>query len=192
MYALKDYIGEDSLNAALAKYIKKARYQEPPYTNSVEFLSFIKAATPDSLKYIINDMFETITLYENKTTSCSYTKTKDGKYLVKISVECKKMKADSLGKMKDVAIGDWIDIGVFGSKEQKGKKTETELYLQKRKIDKNKMEFEILLTEEPVKAGIDPYNKLIDRTPDNNVRSFIDKAPLKDAEEGGTVVTIGG
>ncbi len=192
MYALKDYIGEDSLNAALAKYIKKAGYQEPPYTNSLEFLSFIKAATPDSLKYIINDMFETITLYENKTTSCSYTKTKDGKYLVKISIDCKKMKADSLGKMKDVAIGDWIDIGVFGSKEQKGKKTETELYLQKRKIDKNKMEFEILLTEEPVKAGIDPYNKLIDRTPDNNVRSFTDKAPVKDAEGGGTVVIIGG
>jgi len=66
------------------------------------------------------------------------------------------------------------------------------LYLQKRKIDKNKMEFKILLTEVPVKAGIDPYNKLIDRTPDNNVRSFTNKAGVKDAEEGVTVVTIGG
>ena len=192
MYALRDYIGEDSLNAALAKYIKKVAYQEPPYTNSVEFLSFIKAATPDSLKYIINDMFETITLYENKTTKCSYTKTPDGKYLVKLSIDCKKMKADSIGKLKDVAIADWIDVGVFGSKDVKGKKTETELYLQKRKIDKNKMEFEILVNEEPVKVGIDPYNKLIDRTPDNNTRKFTDKAPVTDAKDGGASVTIGG
>ncbi|MDO9188051.1 MAG: M1 family aminopeptidase [Bacteroidia bacterium] len=190
MYALKDYIGEDSLNAALAKYIKKVAFQEPPYTNSIEFISYLKAATPDSLKYIINDMFETITLYENKTTKCSYTKTKDGKYLVKFSIESKKMKADSIGKMKDVAVNDWMDIGVFGSKLVKDKKTETELYLQKRKINKNKMEFEIIVDQEPVKVGIDPYNKLIDRTPDNNTKSL--KGGDKDSGEGdeGTAVTI--
>lgn len=190
MYALKDYIGEDSLNAALAKYIKAVAYQEPPYTNSVEFISYLRAATPDSLKYIINDMFESITLFENKTTKCSYTKTKDGKYLVKFSIESKKMKADSIGKMKDVAIADWIDIGVFGNKDVNGKKTETELYLQKRKIDKNKMEFEITVDEEPVKVGIDPYNKLIDRVPDNNTKSL--KGGDKESSENqGTTVTIG-
>ncbi|HEY0029573.1 MAG TPA: M1 family aminopeptidase [Bacteroidia bacterium] len=190
MYALRDYIGEDSLNAALAKYIKKVAYQEPPFTNSVEFLDFIKAATPDSLKYIINDMFETITLYENKTTKCSYTKMADGKYKVKISVNCKKMKADSLGKMKDVKVADWMDVGVFGSKSVNGKKTETELYLQKRKIDKEKMEFEIIVSEEPVKVGVDPYNKLIDRTPDNNTRLFTDTAPAEDAGDT-QAITIG-
>ncbi len=190
MYALKDYIGEDSLNAALAKYIKKVAFQEPPYTNSIEFINYLKAATPDSLKYILNDMFETITLYENKTTKCSYTKTKDGKYLVKFSIESKKMKADSIGKMKDVVVNDWMDIGVFGSKLVKDKKTETELYLQKRKINKNKMEFEIIVDQEPVKVGIDPYNKLIDRTPDNNTKSLKggDKDSGEDNEE--TTVTI--
>lgn len=194
MYALKDYIGEDSLNAALAKYIKKTAYQEPPYTNSTEFVNYLRAATPDSLKYIINDMFETITLYENKTTKCSYTKTKGGKYLVKFTVESKKMKADSIGKMKMVPIADWIDIGVFGSKEDKnGKKTETELYLQKRKIDKDKMEFEITVDEEPVKVGIDPYNKLIDRTPDNNTKSLKDGDAVKGQGEGTSVtIKVGG
>lgn len=188
MYALKDYIGEDTLNAAFAKYISKVAYQEPPYTNSAEFVNYLRAATPDSLKYIINDMFETITLFENKTTKCTYTKTKEGKYLVKISVESKKMKADSVGKMKDVKIADWIDIGVFGTKTVNGKTKETELYLRKRLINKPKMDFEITVDEEPVKAGIDPYNKLIDRTPDNNTRLFKGKnKDSKDADEGVTV-----
>jgi ABC-2 type transport system permease protein len=190
MYALKDYIGEDSLNAALAKYIKKVAFQEPPYTNSIEFVNYLKAATPDSLKYIINDMFETITLYENKTTKCSYSKTADGKYLVKISVESKKMKADSIGRMKDVAVNDWMDIGVFGSKDVNGKKTETQLYLQKRKIDKNKMDFEIIVNEEPLKAGIDPYNKLVDRNPDNNTKSFKSDGKDNSDDNEGTSVTI--
>ncbi|MFL5764309.1 MAG: M1 family aminopeptidase [Bacteroidia bacterium] len=193
MYALKDYIGEDSLNAALAKYIKKVAYQEPPYTNSTEFLKYIKAATPDSLKYIITDMFETITIYENKTTGCSYTKLPNGKYKVKISIESKKFRADSLGKSKETPESDWIDIGVFGSKEENGKKVETELYLAKHKIDKNKMDFEIIVDELPEKAGIDPYNKLVDRTPDNNTRSMSDKGPVKDGDEpGGVTITVGG
>jgi ABC-2 type transport system permease protein len=194
MYALKDYIGEDSLNAALARYIKKVAYQEPPYTNSIEFISYLKAATPDSLKYIINDMFESITLYENKTMGCSYSKTDNGKYLVKIAIESKKMKADSIGKLKDVAINDWIDIGIFGTKEEKGKKEETELHLKKYKIDKNKMNFEIIVDEEPVKVGIDPYNKLIDRTPDNNTRSIKEgnKTKIKDnKEEESVTIKIG-
>jgi ABC-2 type transport system permease protein len=190
MYALKDYIGEDSLNAALAKYIKKVAYQEPPYTNAIEFVDCLKAATPDSLKYIINDMFETITLFENKTTACSSTKTKDGKYLVKIVVESKKMKADSVGKLKDVAINDWIDIGVFSTKEVNGKKEEKELYLEKRKINKNKMEFEIIVDTEPDKVGIDPYNKLIDRTPDNNTRKLNGSNRGADSEESSGNITI--
>lgn len=193
MYALKDYIGEDSLNAALAKYIKKVAYQEPPYTNSVEFVNYLRAATPDSLKYIIHDMFETITLYENKAGKCSYVKLPDGRYKVKMEVECTKMRADSIGKMKKLdQVADWIDIGVFGSKEVNGKKTETELYLKKHLINKEKMSFEFIVNDEPVKVGIDPYNKLIDRNPDNNIRSMKDgDVPTTENDQGGVTVTIG-
>ncbi|MCD4797346.1 MAG: ABC transporter permease, partial [Candidatus Cloacimonetes bacterium] len=34
MYALQDYIGEEAVNTALSKYLKKVKWQEPPYTNS--------------------------------------------------------------------------------------------------------------------------------------------------------------
>ena len=103
------------------------------------------------------------------------------------------MKADSIGKMKVVAVNDWIDIGIFGSKEEGGKKKETELYLQKRKINKGKMEFEIIVDEEPVKVGIDPYNKLIDRTPDNNTRLMKDGDEAPSENEGQNVsIQIGG
>src|SRR5204863_8834552 len=64
MYALQDAIGEDNVNRALAAYIRKVAYQEPPYTTSRELLAEIRAVTPPELQYFIVDLFETITLWE--------------------------------------------------------------------------------------------------------------------------------
>ena len=40
---------------------EKVKFQEPPYTTSIEMVDYIKRSYPDSLKYVIKDMFETIT-----------------------------------------------------------------------------------------------------------------------------------
>jgi ABC-2 type transport system permease protein len=172
MYALKDYIGEDTLNATLKRYIKKVGYQEPPYTNSIEFVNMLKAATPDSLKYIITDMFETITMYENYVKELSYTPTKDGKYKVSLTVGCAKFRVDSIGKSSKIKTNDYIDIGIFSQNYIKDKSEEKELLLLKVKMDKPEKKFEFIVNEKQFKDGIDPYNKLIDRKPDNNTCEF--------------------
>ena len=123
MYGLRDLIGEDTLNAALRRYIKAVAYQEPPYTNSLEFLSYIKDATPDSLKYYIEDMFENITLYDNKVDSVSYTKLDNGKYKVNLEVEATKYRTDSIGQvigiLKTTTTKSGITIKVGASEEDK-------------------------------------------------------------------------
>ncbi|MFH1004659.1 MAG: M1 family aminopeptidase [Bacteroidota bacterium] len=173
MYALKDYIGEDSLNSAMKKYIKAAAYRDNPYTTSIEFIDYIRKATPDSLKHIITDMFEKITLFENRVLEAGYKKTKDGKYIVEFTVEAKKIVADSLGNETEIPINDWIDIAVLSkTKDKKGNSINKELYFVKRKIDKSKMKFEITVDEVPIEVGIDPYNKLIDRHPDDNTKKI--------------------
>lgn len=173
MYALKDYIGEDSLNAALRRYIKAAAYRDNPYTTSLEFVKYIRSAVPDSLKYIVKDMFENITLFENRVLEASYKKTTDGKYTVTLKVEAKKFVADSLGNETEVPMNDWIDIGVFTKKkDNNGNSVNKELYCAKKKISKSEMEFEITVDELPLEAGIDPYNKLIDRHPDDNTKKM--------------------
>lgn len=194
MYALKDYIGEDSLNAALRKYIKKVAYQEAPYTNSIEFIGFLKDACPDSLKYIIKDMFEDITVYENYVQDLSYEPTKDGKYKVKLTLGSAKFKADSLGKQKKVMVADYIDVGVFSEKDVNGKKEEKELIFKKIKMDKDLKTFEFIVDEKPIKAGIDPYCKLVDRKPENNTWKFGSKPPKvsTDAGDDNLMIMLGG
>lgn len=58
LYTLSEFIGEEKLNNALREYLNKVKFQPPPYTTSLEMLYYLKKATPDSLKYLITDMFE--------------------------------------------------------------------------------------------------------------------------------------
>lgn len=194
MYSLRDYLGEDVLNNALRQYIARTAFQEPPYTNAIEFVNYIRAATPDSLQYIIKDMFETITIYENYVKDLSYTKTSNGKYKVKLTVYSAKFRSDSIGKQQKVPVADYIDVGVFADQNIKGKHTEKELALQRIKMDKPEKTFEFVVNEKPFSAGIDPYCKLIDRTPDNNTWKFGTKPPKVNTdvkETKGIMVTIG-
>jgi len=177
MYSLKDYLGENVLNGALKAYLNKTKFQEPPYTNSIEFVSYLRAATPDSLKYIITDMFETITIYENYVKDLSYTRTQDGKYKVSLTVGSVKFRSDSIGRNSKIPVADYMDIGIFSDKAANGKTGDKELVLQRIKMDKPEKTFEFIINEKPSSAGIDPYNKLIDRTPDNNTWKFGSKPP---------------
>ena len=51
-----------------------------------------------------------------------------------------------------------------------GKKDdETPLYMKREKLTRERQTFTIVVDRQPTRAGIDPYNKLIDRIADDNV-----------------------
>ena len=65
-----------------------------------------------------------------------------------------------------------IEIAVFDSdtKNEMGMTTKVPLFLEKRWIKPGISTFTFTTDKIPVKAGIDPYNKLIDRIPDDNLK----------------------
>ncbi len=161
MYALQDLIGEDRVNAALREIVKEYGHRDDVFPTSLDVVNAFKAAAPDSLRYIITDLFETITLWENEAKSASYTELDDGKYKVTLEVSSHKFRADSVGNQTEIPIQDYIDIGVLGEDDE-------ELYLKKHRLTQNETEIEILVDKKPVRASIDPYVVLIDRERDNN------------------------
>jgi aminopeptidase N len=169
MYALRDAIGEEPLNRALASYIKAVAFQEPPYTYTPEFLEYIMQAVPADRLSILDDLFRNITLYDNRAETATWTKRDDGKYVVSVKVAAAKYRADGQGKETPATLDDWIDIGVFGDKEPNGSSQGRLLSLEKHHIDRADETFTVVVDAEPRKAGIDPLNKLIDRNPENNV-----------------------
>ena len=169
MYALRDYVGEEALNAALARYVAAVGFQEPPYTYAREFLSFVREVVPPEYESVIEDLFETITLYDNRLVEATYEPRPDGTYLVRLEVEAQKFRADGQGVEREVPVDDWIDLAVFGEREPGSSPDGKLLALEKQRIDASEAVFELVVDEEPRRAGIDPFTKLIDRNPDNNL-----------------------
>jgi ABC-2 type transport system permease protein len=171
LYALSDYIGEDKLNLALHNFLMQYRYANAndslsgPYPDTRQFVQALRDQTPPELQYYITDAFESIVLYDNKAVTATVTPTADKKFKVVLTVESRKFKADGLGAETPMALNDYIDIGVFSGK----KDHEVPLFLEKKKFTQEKQTFEVVVDEMPTRAGIDPYNKLIDRISDDNM-----------------------
>jgi ABC-2 type transport system permease protein len=170
MYELRDLLGEDRLNAALASYLRDVRFQQPPYTTSLEFYRYIQAATPDSLKGAVDDLFTRITLFEDKAVEATARPAPGGRYTVDLTVDAQKMYADSLGNEKPARMDDQVEIGVFGAAPAgaSDKDSGPVLYLARRRIHSGRQHVVVTVDGVPARAGIDPLNKLIDRHADDN------------------------
>ncbi|TGE16985.1 ABC transporter permease/M1 family aminopeptidase [Hymenobacter elongatus] len=172
MYALQDYLGEQVVNDAIKEYHDKVAYQRAPFTNSVEFLTALRRHTPDSLQSLVTDLFERITLYENKVDSAEYRKLPNGQYRVQFTIDTKKLYADSLGnETADTRSRSLIEVGVMGRKKINGSWQDVPLLMQKRRLRPGHHRLEFTVPRKPERVGIDPYNKLIDRNPDDNLKA---------------------
>jgi hypothetical protein len=66
-------------------------------------------------------------------------------------------------------LADYVDVGVFaGSKDN-----QKPLYMKREKFTVEHRTFTIVVDQQPTRAGIDPYNKLIDRIADDNVIDIV-------------------
>lgn len=168
LYALQDYIGEDSVNQAMQEFLELYRYQEPPYPTSLDFLSILESKVPDSLNYLITDWFKEITLYDYRLKEANYQKLDNGKYQVDLDIEAYKMRVDSIGTETKIDFKDWVDVGIYSDGGEK------ELAVVERVLfDKNKLQISLIVDELPVKAAIDPKRLLIERTISDNIKSVV-------------------
>jgi ABC-2 type transport system permease protein len=183
LYTLADYIGEDKLNLALHNFLMQYRYAnannqvdattpvptantfDDPYPDTRMLVDAIRAQTPPELQYLVDDGFNRIVLYDNKTVTATSQKMPDGKYKVTLDVQARKVQADGNGAETPMPLSDYIEIGVFSGKKDE----EKPLYLKKEKFTEDHKTFEIIVDQQPTLAGIDPYNKLIDRNADDNM-----------------------
>lgn len=188
LYAFSDLLGEAQFNEIIQGYIEGVAFQDAPYTTSLEFVEYLRKGTPDSLQYFITDMFETITLYDNKVAETKVTELADGKYQVDIEFNVAKYRSTPEGesvykdenghymsfgegkdKIESLPLKDYVEIGIFGEKAKKGKyEQDNEIYLKKYYIDQINNKVSITVSEKPVEVGVDPYNKLIDIDSNDN------------------------
>jgi hypothetical protein len=167
MYTLRDQIGEQAVNTALHRYANKFGHAGPPYATSLDLIAELRAVTPDSMQSLITDLFQTITLWEVKADRAIVERTADGKYQVTLDVEARKLRADSVGRETEIPMNDLVEIGVFG--DSKNGALGEPLYLERHRIHSGRQTIRVVVSREPKRAGIDPYDKIIDRERGDNI-----------------------
>ena len=167
-YALKDAIGEDTLNRILAGFLDKWAFKGPPYPTSRDFMAGLYAGTDPKFHPLIKDLFERIVFWDNRAVAATAKKRADGKYVLTLKVHAAKLVADGKGKEQAEPIDETVDIGVFARPSGGSEDDEQVLYLQKHRITAADTTIELVLDKAPYEAGIDPYNKLVDRASGDN------------------------
>jgi ABC-2 type transport system permease protein len=170
LYALKDAIGETTLNRALARLIREQAYKSDPYPTSLNLLTLLRAEVPVAHHQLITDLFERITLWDLGVTGSEATETSDGKWRVRLDVRAKKLEATGNGTEKEAPLDQSIDIGLFAADPDKREFGEKDvIVMEKRRITGGTQALEFVVDRKPAFVGIDPYVKLITRNASGNV-----------------------
>ena len=109
-------------------------------------------------------------LYDLAVESVSAEAAGDG-YDVTIDITAHKLEADGQGAEEETPLSAWVDIGVFpAARERLGEEDlPPPLYLEKHLITSDEQQVVVHVNEMPDQVGIDPYVKLIDRSPNDNL-----------------------
>lgn len=171
MYLLQDRLGEDRVNAMLAELLDKYRFKGAPYARSLDLVDGFKSiARNDAERQLVSDLLERITLYDFKTEKAVVTKLPDGRYETVLTVAARKFYASGKGKETETPLVDTIDIGLFGARPGIGAFSRKDVVLIERQpVKSGKQQIRIISTTKPAFAGVDPYNKYVDRNSDDNV-----------------------
>jgi ABC-2 type transport system permease protein len=151
------------VNTALRRLLEAHRFQGPPYPVARDLYRELQIATPDSLRYLLADLFERITFYDLRTTAATMTPLAGGRTRVALTIEAGKAYADGQGRETAARMNDLVEIGVLDSDGNP-------LYTGKHRLRTGTNRISVVVQGTPAEAGADPFGLLIDRNSRDNLR----------------------
>lgn len=161
MYALKEYMGEDSINHALERLVHQFGLKETgPFPSTKDLVSELRKVTPDTLQYLVTDLFERIILYNHKIEGAE-AKQEGNAYLLDLKIESQKLEADSIGVETITDMNDYIPIRITDKDGQT-------LLDKKVRLKSGINSLEFYFDQRPAKVEVDPDQILIEREREDN------------------------
>lgn len=170
LYALSEYVGEEKVNTALRRIYATHRAPDAPPATTLDLYRELQAVTPDSMRYLLHDLFEVNTYWTFRTERASARQLPDSSWEVTLDVTARKTVADSAGVETETPLNEWIEVGVYAPSEfgELG----SPLYLQKHLIRTGRQRIVLTVRRRPVLAGIDPRHLLewVESEDDDNIQ----------------------
>ncbi|HYH79199.1 MAG TPA: hypothetical protein VEX86_05360 [Longimicrobium sp.] len=167
MYALREYVGAERVNAVLRRMIEAHGAGTPPLPTSLDLYRELRAVTPDSLHYLLTDLFEANTYWELSTEKAVAAPAATGAWRVTLDVAARKVTVDTAGVETEAPMNDLVEIGVFASAADGGRGEA--LYRRMHRVRPGRQRITVTVPRKPARAGIDPRSLLIDVKGDDNV-----------------------
>jgi ABC-2 type transport system permease protein len=172
LYMLKDVIGAERVNAALRGMLAEYAFKPAPYANSSDLLRHFRAVAGPEHEQLIADLFEKITLYDVKVTDAKSSPRSDGRWDVTLEVEARKLYADGKGVETEAPLAESFEIGVFAVEPgRKGYDKGSVIAVERMDLRSGKQTLRLVADREPKVAGVDPFNKRVDRNSDDNLKA---------------------
>ncbi|MBT3530413.1 MAG: hypothetical protein HOF74_01540 [Gammaproteobacteria bacterium] len=169
LYALKDALGEETVNRVLSEFIDEWGFKGAPYPTTRDLIAKIRENAPAEHQSLITDLFEKIVIFDLRAEDSFYSELDDGRYQVTINTSAHKFEADGAGEETPVDIDSLIDIAVLGEEDEAG--VPEVIHLEKMRINQEEQSIVFTVDQLPLSVGIDPFNKMIDRNPDDNLKA---------------------
>jgi ABC-2 type transport system permease protein len=171
LYLLKDQIGADKVNEALQGLLGEFAFKSAPYANSTDLIRRFRAVAGPAHQQLVTDLFEKITLYDVKVTDVKSKRRTDGRWDVTLEVEAHKLHADGKGKETEAPLDEVFDVGAFTVEPgREGYDKSSVLAVKRMRVHSGQQTLSLVTDKEPNYAGVDPFNKWIDRNSDDNVK----------------------
>ena len=164
MNALKELLGEESLNRALRSFV--AAQGGPSHQPKIDdLLHEIEAVTPPENRALVNEWTRDVILYDLTLTSASSRRVPDGRFEVTMQVTVHKSRADE----HELPINESIEIGIFTTDPDDATANDI-LHLAAHPLHSGANTITIVADKQPSFAAIDPYITRIDRNRFDNVK----------------------
>ncbi|HEY0672809.1 MAG TPA: hypothetical protein VGD27_11105 [Longimicrobiales bacterium] len=170
LHALTEYIGSDQVNGALRKLIADHERPGAPQATTMHLYRELQAVTPDSLQFLLRDLFEVNTYWRLKAERVTAQQTANG-WQVTLEVRARKEVFDSAGVVTEVPMNEWLEVGVFAEAADGAWDLSQPMYLRKHRIRSGQQRVTVTVPRKPVLAGIDPFHVLDweEREDDDNI-----------------------
>jgi ABC-2 type transport system permease protein len=164
MNALKELLGEETLNRALRSFVaaQSGPAQQPKID---DLLQSIEAVTPLENRALVNEWTRDVILYDLTMTSASTRRLADGRFEVTMQVNAQKSRADE----HQMPINESIEVGIFTTDPDDASANDI-LHLAAHPLHNGANTIIVIVDKQPSYAAIDPYLTRIDRNRFDNVK----------------------
>jgi ABC-type transport system involved in multi-copper enzyme maturation permease subunit len=164
MNALKELLGEDTLNRALRSFV--AAQNGPAHQPKIDdLLHAIEGVTPPEHRALVNEWTRDVILYDLTMTSATTRRLPDGRYEVTMQVNVHKSRADD----RELPVDESIEVGIFAADPDDANANDI-LHLASHTLHSGANTITVIVDKQPSYAAIDPYLTRIDRNRFDNVK----------------------